>query len=188
MNLPDRLPELSTPRLTLRACLPGDAPALLAMFSDAEVMRYWSTPPWARAEEAEAFLARSRAQWEARSALRWVLDEREGDRMVGTVTLFAFQATCDRGELGFALRRASWGRGYASEALTAVLGWGFGPLGLRRVEADVDPRNAASLRTLARLGFVREGQLRERWVVAGLLCDSVLLGLLRRDWPAALGR
>jgi ribosomal-protein-alanine N-acetyltransferase len=58
---------------------------------------------------------------------------------------------------------------------------------LRRLEADTDPRNAPSIRALERLGFVREGLLRERWVVAGEVSDSALLGLLRRDWDARRG-
>ncbi len=54
-------------------------------------------------------------------------------------------------------------------------------MGMRRIDADVDPRNAASLRCIERLGFVREGFARERWVVAGEVQDSVLLGLLTRE-------
>ena len=188
MNLPDGIPELVTPRLALRASAPADALAMLAIFSDPEVMRYWSTPPWTGVADAEAFLHRARAQWEAGAAIRWALDERIGDRAVGTVTLFALQAAGERAEVGYALRRASWGRGYMREALTAVLDWAFGTLGLRRVEADVDPRNAASARTLERLGFRREGLLRERWEVAGEVADSLILGLLRREWRGARGR
>jgi [ribosomal protein S5]-alanine N-acetyltransferase len=185
MILPDAIPELSTSRLALRACVPGDATALLAIFSDPEVMRYWSTPPWTGPADAEAFAARTQAQWHERTAIRWMIDEGGGDRAVGTVTLFALHAGSDRAEVGYALRRASWGRGYLREALGAVLDWALGPLGLRRVEADVDPRNTASLRTLEALGFAREGVLRERWAVAGEVSDSVLLGLLDREWRRA---
>ncbi|HVO20973.1 MAG TPA: GNAT family protein [Anaeromyxobacter sp.] len=189
MNLPDGIPGLVTPRLALRACVPADALAVLAVFSDPEVMRYWSTPPWNGLADAEAFLQRAKAQWEAGAGIRWVLDERGGDRAVGTVTLFALHPGGDRAEVGFALRRASWGRGYMREALTSVLDWAFGAPGLRRVEADVDPRNEASVRTLERLGFAREGLLRERWEVAGEVVDSLILGLLRREWRrGAAGR
>jgi RimJ/RimL family protein N-acetyltransferase len=68
------------------------------------------------------------------------------------------------------------------EALTAVIDYAFGPLGLRRLEADTDPRNGASLRTLERLGFTREGLLRERWQVGDEIPDSALWGLLAREW------
>jgi RimJ/RimL family protein N-acetyltransferase len=68
------------------------------------------------------------------------------------------------------------------EALCAVVDYAFGPLGLRRLEADIDPRNDASIRAVERLGFVREGLLRERWVVAEEISDTVFMGLLARDW------
>ena len=70
------------------------------------------------------------------------------------------------------------------EALVAVVDYAFGPLGLRRLEADTDPRNEASNRALERLGFVREGVLRERWRVADEISDTFLFGLLAREWHA----
>ena len=78
----------------------------------------------------------------------------------------------------------AWGQGLMHEALTALLDHGFGTWNLNRVEADIDPRNRASARTLERLGFCREGLLRERWIVGGEVCDSALYGLLQRDWLA----
>ena len=71
-----------------------------------------------------------------------------------------------------------------NEALTAVVDYAFGPLGLRRLEADVDPANAASLRAVERLGFQREGLLKERWQVGETISDTVFLGLLSREWRA----
>jgi RimJ/RimL family protein N-acetyltransferase len=68
------------------------------------------------------------------------------------------------------------------EALAALIDHSFGVLRLRRLEADVDPDNASSLRILGRLGFQREGLLRERWSVGGGIQDSVFLGLLAREW------
>jgi RimJ/RimL family protein N-acetyltransferase len=69
-----------------------------------------------------------------------------------------------------------------NEALTALVDFAFGTLAMRRLEADVDPRNAGSLHALERLGFRREGLLRERWKVNGELQDSVVLGLLSHEW------
>ena len=69
-----------------------------------------------------------------------------------------------------------------SEALTALLEFAFGVLGLERIEADADPRNERSLRLLERQGFRREGYLRERYHLEGEIQDAVFLGLLRREW------
>ena len=71
------------------------------------------------------------------------------------------------------------------EALRALLDFGFGELDLNRIEADIDPRNGASARTLERLGFTKEGYLRERWIVGDEVSDTALYGLLRREWRSA---
>ena len=87
-----------------------------------------------------------------------------------------------RAEIGYILGREHWGRGYAAEAQRRVVAHAFDDLGLHRLEADTHPDNAASSRSLERLGFRREGLLRERWEVAGEFSDSVLWGLLASEW------
>lgn len=76
----------------------------------------------------------------------------------------------------------AWGKAYMDEALRALLNYGFTELKLNRVEADIDPRNEASKKTLERLGFTREGYLPERWIVGDEISDTALYGLLHRDW------
>ena len=70
------------------------------------------------------------------------------------------------------------------EALLALLHLAFTDLQLKRIEADIDPRNVASARSLERLGFAKEGLLRERWIVEGEVSDSALYGLLHSDWQS----
>ena len=68
------------------------------------------------------------------------------------------------------------------EALVALLDHAFNELRLHRLEADIDPRNESSAKSLERLGFVREGHLRERWIVGDEVSDSALYGLLASQW------
>jgi RimJ/RimL family protein N-acetyltransferase len=75
-----------------------------------------------------------------------------------------------------------------TEALTLLFDFAFETLDFHRLEADADPRNERSLRLLERLGFLREGYFRERYHVAGEIQDSVMLGLLRRDWRQRAAR
>jgi RimJ/RimL family protein N-acetyltransferase len=103
------------------------------------------------------------------------------------VTLWRFDVENRHAEVGFALARRAWGRGLMKEGLNQAIALSFGPLGLRRLEADVDPRNEASLRLLESLGFRREGLMRERWNTGGELQDGVLLGLLAREWTGRAG-
>jgi RimJ/RimL family protein N-acetyltransferase len=175
---------LGTPRLRLRPLVESDAPALLAIFSDPEVTRYWSTLPWETIDQAEAMIARDRKAMAAGEHIRLGLQRDGEDKILGVCTLFAFMAQCRRAEVGYCLAPAAWGKGYMHEALQALLDYGFRELGLNRVEADIDPRNTRSATSLERLGFTREGYLRERWIVGDEVSDTALYGLLLRDWNA----
>ena len=184
----DRLPTIETARLRLRWLVPEDAPALLAVFGDPAVCRYWSRPPLADLAEGAALQREIAELFAERSLFQWGIAERDGDAVVGTCTLAALSAEHRRAELGFAIARGAWGRGYASEAVAALLAYAFDALALHRVEADVDPRNDSSIRVLERMGFRREGCQRERYHLAGEVQDALLYGLLRREWsPDARG-
>jgi [ribosomal protein S5]-alanine N-acetyltransferase len=179
------LPRLPSQRLSLRPLRESDADALFSIFGDAEVMRHWSSPPWTSIDQATALVQGLREDFEARSLFQWGIALADSDTVVGTATLHRLDSANRRAELGYALGRAHWGRGLAREALQCLLAHAFGELRLHRMEADTDPRNARSCALLERLGFAREGLLRERWIVDGEVSDSALYGLLARDW---LGR
>ena len=175
-NLP-----LHTVRLVLRPLRETDADALFTIFSDATVMRYWSTPPWTSHEPARDIIAADLAQT-TRDHLRLGIELVESGLLIGTCSLFSISYACRRAEVGYGLGSFAWGHGYMHEALRTLLDFGFGELDLNRIEADIDPRNSASARTLERLGFTKEGYLRERWIVGGEVSDTALYGLLRREW------
>lgn len=179
------LPVLETQRLRLREYRADDVAAMFALYSDPRVMRYWSFPPWQELAQAEAYIARVRAETADGRVMPWVVAAREDDRLVGTATLYGLNREQRRSEIGYSLSPAEQGRGIASEALRAVLAYCFDELGFGRVEADVDPRNTASCRLLERLGFRHEGLLRARWHVAGETCDSAWYGLLAEQFVRA---
>ena len=175
-NLP-----LHTARLALRPLRETDAEALFAIFTDERVMRYWSTPAWTSREPARDMIAADLAQT-TRDHLRLGIEMAASGILLGTCSLFSINYTCRRAEVGYGLGSFAWGHGYMHEALQALLDFGFGELDLNRIEADIDPRNSTSARTLERLGFTKEGYLRERWIVGGEVSDTALYGLLRREW------
>ena len=185
MEVPFEPEALETERLRLRPLADHDVEDLFAIFSDRETMRYWSRPAWTTDAEGFALIESDREDRRQRAAMRLAIEHRASARVIGTASLFAFATASARAEIGYALHRAHWSHGYMREALTALIDYAFGPLALRRLEADIDPRNLASARSLERQGFLREGLLRERWRVGDEVSDSALYGLLRRDWRPA---
>jgi ribosomal-protein-alanine N-acetyltransferase len=178
----ERLPTLDASRVTLRWISEGDIDAFYAIYSNPEVMRYWSTPPLADRDVAVNLINKIQEDWKRRVILKWGIALRTDNQLIGSVTLFNLDFNHRRAEIGYALGRAHWGQGYMHEALMALLKYAFEVLDLHRIEADVDPRNDASIKTLERLGFQREGYLRERWQVNGEIQDAFYYGLLRREW------
>jgi RimJ/RimL family protein N-acetyltransferase len=175
---------IATERLVLRLLAPEDALVMYAIFSDPEVMRYGAGSPWTTMEQADEYLVKGAEDLSRGTALRVGIALQSTGMLVGQAALWAFSEQNRRCDIGYSLAREHWGKGYASEAVRALLGYGFDRLDLNRVEADIDPRNAASARVLERLGFEREGYMPERWIVGGEVCDTVFYGLLKRHWKS----
>lgn len=180
-NTTTSLPVLTGERVRLRAPDEHDREALFALFSHPDVVRYWSTPAWSEMAAADAWFGRMGGSLLAGTGMTWAIAGIDDDRFVGTVSLHAIFLEQARAEIGYTLHPSQWGRGLAREAVRLALRFGFDRLGLRRIEADTDPANAASCRLLEALGFTREGLLRQRWQVGGVTSDSALYGLLRED-------
>ncbi|MCA9728762.1 MAG: GNAT family N-acetyltransferase [Candidatus Eisenbacteria bacterium] len=178
----DAVPVLTGPRIILRPLRDADVEDLFEIYSHVEVMRYWTSPAHRERAETEKLVAEIRRGFEEGWLFEWGIADRTTDRVIGTATLFHVDWAHRRAEIGYALGRAEWGAGYASEALTVLIGFAFEKLDLHRLEADADPRNERSLRVLARQGFRREGTQLERYWLLGEIQDAALLGLLRHEW------
>ncbi|MEU3401118.1 GNAT family N-acetyltransferase [Streptomyces filamentosus] len=185
MNLPTPelpTPELHTARLRLRPFTDADAAPLYALHGSAHMMRYWDSPPWSEPARAQRFLAVCRRIEEEGTGARVAVDRLSDGAFLGWCGLTGWDPDFRSASLGYAFDADAWGRGYATETAHAVLRWAFDTLDLNRVQAETDTRNAASARVLEKLGFVREGTLREDCVVDGVVSDSWVFGLLRREW------
>lgn len=179
-NIP--LPIIPAQRIRLRGLSRLDVDAIYEIFSDPAVMRYWSTTPLPDKAAAETLTEEIIHDVNQGKMMKWGVALNSNDRVIGTVTLFNIDLENGRAEVGYALAQAYWRQGYINEALQVLFKFAFEVLRLRRLEADVDPRNQASIRTVERLGFQQEGFLRERWHVAGEIQDALFYGLLKRDF------
>ncbi len=164
---------ITTRRLTLRPAEPGDLPALHAIFSDTEVMRHWSTPPDetidATADRLEGFM---RGERELGPELM-ILHE---GHLIGRIGLWR------KWEVGYILARAAWGKGFASEALEAIIAEAFARhRDCPAITADIDPRNIGSGRVLEKAGFVVTHHEKNTFCINGEWSDSTYY---RLDRPA----
>src|SRR5688500_13404703 len=147
----DGLPVLESERLRLRALADGDASEVYALYSDRAAVRFGYAPPMTDLEDARRVIDETIALVQARSLFHFGVAEREHDRIIGHATLFNWDGPQRRAEIGYSIRRDLWGRGFGHEAVTTLIAFGFERLDLRRIEADADPRNAASIRLLEKL-------------------------------------
>ena len=178
------IPTLMTARLRLRPIEPADVDAIHSIFSDARVMRYWSSPAHTSLQESAKLIERIQDGYQSDEMIQLGIERCDIKRVIGTCTLHARSVINRRGELGYALHADHWGAGLMHEALQRFLQFVFDDLDLNRLEADIDPRNESSARTLQRLGFNREGYAKERWIVNGEVSDTAWYGLLARHWRA----
>lgn len=177
---------LSTERLRIRELVSADAEAIFRMFSEPEVMIFWSNGPYTEAKQAVDFIENCLRGYREGSFCQLGVELLDIGEIIGTCTLHSFNRQCRRAELGYVLARPYWGQGYNAEALRRFVTWAFEDLDLHRLEADIHPENEPSRRALKRLGFQSEGYLRERWIVDGVVSDSEVFGLLRSEFSPLL--
>jgi ribosomal-protein-alanine N-acetyltransferase len=132
--------------------IPGDLDAANAIFGDPDVMRYIPRPP-VRPDEMPAYLERLNVITEHDPGLGlWPIVEKSSGAVVGDCGLVYIPSTMDV-EIAWHLRRDAWGRGYITEAATAVLAYGFSELHMQKIYALIVPENARSVGVANRLGM-----------------------------------
>ena len=177
-----QFPTLSTSRLRLRQITTADAEALFAIKSDLEVTKHYGQEPHRSLESTLAWILRLQADYERREALAWGVTLKDDDRVIGSCVFWNFGPGLHCAEVGYELHRAYQQQGIMTEALSAMVTYGFGELGLRRIEAVPLEANSASQALLRRLGFVCEGNLRQRHFFRGGYEDQLYFGVLREEW------
>ncbi len=174
--------ELATPRLLLREYRGGDWKGLLEVYADPEVGRYEAV--LAGAKEVRGFIRRSFRLRDEEPRVHYSLAVETEGRLIGGVRLSIQNREHGEADVAYALNRGFWGRGYATEAVRALLGFGFEKLKLHRIFAACHVENAASIRVLEKAGMTREGRLREHRRFGGRWADSFLYAILDREWNA----
>ena len=176
-------------RLLLRPLAAGDAGAMVAYRGREDVCRYVPFEPMSRddiIERIAGMWARTELTDEGQSL---TLGAQVGDtgELAGDVVLFWHSRAHAGGELGYVFDPALGGRGYATEAANAMLRLGFEELGLHRIVARIDERNAPSVRLARRLGMRQEARLVENEFFKGEWTTELDFAMLADEWHARRG-
>jgi [ribosomal protein S5]-alanine N-acetyltransferase len=175
-------PTLQTERLILREIVADDAPAIFRIRGDYQVTQYNIGTAYDRLDQAEDLIAAMAKCYQEATELRWGITLKDDDTVIGMCGFNYWIRRDARASVGYDLARIHWGQGIMTEAIKAVIAFGFDHMGLNRIEADADGRNPASARVLKKVGFRQEGYQEEQFYEDGTFNDLVLFSLLRRNY------
>jgi ribosomal-protein-alanine N-acetyltransferase len=170
---------LTTPRFQLRPLAMDDAAEFLTHLSDPAVVAFMDIEPHADLAETLDVIVWTESIRVDGAGVRWAIRDAADGAFVGTAgfNTLIWDRGC-RGEVAYDVSRRFWGRRVMDEVLPTVLAFGFGALGLRRIEAMVTAGNGPSCRLLERHGFEREGVLRDHGFWKDRFWDQVVYGRL----------
>jgi [ribosomal protein S5]-alanine N-acetyltransferase len=174
-------PVLETERLLLRELTLKDAEALFSILSDSDGVRFYDIP-FIHIEQARRAIERHRLRFRYNEALRWAITLKSENRLLGNCG-YSWDKDNHFAVLSYVLARPYWNQGIMTEALNAIIPFGFKNCHLHRIEADVSLPNIASQRVLQKLGFHEEGLRRGRFLVDGRYYDEKIFALLADDLP-----
>lgn len=185
MNIPEALLNLETDRLLLRKLSMADAADVFAYASDPEVSKYtgWSTHQ--AIADSQKFLESVIAKYETGQPMDWGIVHKRDRKLIGTCGFASWNCTHSRAEIGYALARQYWGQGYMTEAVKAVISFGFHVMMLNRIDASCMVDNLASARVMQKAGMHYEGTLREYAFFKDRYCDLKLYAIIKpkTDFP-----
>lgn len=177
--LPDEFPVLDIGDYTLRRIELSDGDDLYAYIGDPAVVEFMR-PDTRTREQIEGAILDFQNAFADKTGIRWAIVTTDTDRIIGDLG-FRLDALNLSARVGYRLAPSHWGRGIASRAAGVVVRYGFETLALNRIEAGVNVANERSIRVLEKLGFQREGRLRQYRLARGAFYDSFMFSRLRED-------
>lgn len=173
-----QIPELTTPRLLLRALVGSDAPAIFQLRANPAVMRFIPKPLATHKDEALKMIRDFHYAALQGDSILWGITVKGSEKVMGYIGFWRILKEHYRAEIGYALHPDLWGQGLMTEAVTATLDYGFHKMGLHSVEAGVKPDNTASIQVLERNGFTKEAHFKQNYYSNGIFVDSMVYSLL----------
>lgn len=175
-------PILTTERLYLREIKVTDINRMFNILSREDVTKYYGLDALKNSSEVLDVIHYFREMYETRQGIRWAMIDNETNKLIGTCGFNAYQERNKRAEVGYELHPDYWRKGFATEALKALLSYGFDILQLNRIGAIVYPENLPSQKLLEKIGFTNEGLLREYLIQGSTAHDTYVYSILRSEW------
>ena len=176
-------PQLETERFILREIALDDVEFYFHHFNNDKIIEGCCFPGPKTLEAAKEELERyCISPFKEDKGIRWGIVRKGDNELIGTCGYYDWNKTVCRAEIGYDLDPAYWGQGVMTEALHAVLRYGFEKMGLNRIQAIIDSNNTQSIKLVYRLGFKKEGVLRQRSYFNGQFRDDACFSLLREEW------
>ena len=172
-------PTLETERLILREITKEDTEGIFACFSNDDVTRYYGQETLQNLKQAEDIIEFFRKNYHDNRGIRWAIERKEDKGIIGTIGFNAWLPKHKRAEIGYELHPNHWRKGYTSEAVLAVLTYGFDVMELTRIGAVVFKENEASQNLLTKIGFQEEGILKKYMYQNGVAHDTYVYSLLK---------
>jgi len=183
MNTFDWIPTIETERLILREKTPEIFHRIFTEYDDDEQMDFFQFDSKEKLAKEKNNFKLGYASW-SRTIHMWDIFVKSGNgNLIGDCGFHTIHLRHDRAELGYKIHQEEQKRkGYMSEAVKAILRFGFQELKLHRVEAYISPDNIPSQKIARKFGFTEEGLLRKDYLFKGVYESSIVFGLLREDW------
>ena len=178
------IPELTTPRLTLRRMLVADTDDMYEYACRQDVTKYLTWRPHPDRDYTREYLQYLGSRYAAGMFYDWAVIYEPDCKMVGTCGFTSFNCSSDSAEVGYVLNPEYWGKGIATEALSRVLEFGFENMGLHRIEARFIQENERSRRVMEKVGMTFEGVMREGMLIKGVYQNIGICSILQSEWKS----
>lgn len=173
-------PEISTRRLNLREIKQEDAESIYKILSNREVIKHDTFELFTNIKQVEDMIKWFNDVFKEKRAIFWGISLKNEHEIIGFCKC-EIEIPKVRADLGYDLRYDYWNMGIMTETLDAVINFTFQTLGVNRIEAAVSTENNSSIRVLEKLGFVKEGILRERCYMRDCCHDMMMLFILKKE-------
>ena len=174
-------PEFESERLLFRKFLLSDAKDLLLIRSNDDVMRFMDVPRHNSISDSEKLIQLIDESYKKESGIDWSIIEKHSNSFIGYIGFIRIFPEHCRAEIGYALKREYWGKGYMYETINRIVRFGFENMKLHSIEANVNPENERSKKVLEKIGFKKEAYFRENYLFDGKFLDSIIYSLLEKD-------